>query len=261
MVDFPLQPETPYYNGKWIMPPGRPRGVREVYSEPGKVCGLFSEQRNLDVIPVEEWDEYLEKSVDLQLNSKYIFDQDGVGSCGSEGKDACSEIMLSVQSGEDPPLFNPFGTYFYVSGGRDQGSSLQDNVEFAKTRGSFREELHPRSLGWRQEPSEEAKADALNYRWDEVYQVMNWEELGSANFQGFVGYCAYAGHAWAGIRPVNKSQYLWRNSWGEDWGNKGYGVINANRIQFQWGIFVVRTMLWVPEKKLWAPEREIWVPS
>lgn len=233
-----LLPETPYYRDKWIMPPGKVAGVKPDTVAPGKVAGFYRQHQ--EVIPVEEWDEFLESDVDLTLNSKFIYDQDGIGACGAEGASGCTEIALGVE-GMDQPLFNGFGPYHWVSGGRDQGSTLSDNVKFMRGEwndrgkqigGAFRAELFPRSKGFRERPSDEAIADAWNYRWDEVLVAENWEELGSGTFKRFVAFCSYMGHAWVGLRPVNKYQLKWRNSWDETWGDGGYGIINASRILF-----------------------------
>ena len=244
---FPTLPETPYWNGSWqMMPPGKSKGAKRRTTRPGEKCGFFRELHDVDVIPIEEWDEWLASDIDLATNILHTYDQDGIGSCAAEGVNGCVENMISVQ-GQTPPLFNPYGMYHFTSGGRDQGSTLEDNLEFARDRGCIRAELWPRSKGFRARPSDEALEDAKRFRIDEYYEVENWEELGSALFQKFAGYAAYTGHAWEAVRPVNKTQLKWHNSWGEEWGDGGYGIINANRVQFSYGIFVVRSVLWVPD--------------
>ena len=233
-----LLPEIPYHGNRWTMPPGIPRGVRPDTVAASKVAGLYRQHE--DVIPTEEWDEWLDSDIDLTINSKHIYDQNGYGSCAPEGASGCEEVALGVE-GMAQPLFNGFGPYHWVSGGRDQGSTLSDCVRFMRGEwpdrgrmigGAFREELHSRSKGFRTRPSDEAITDAWNYRWDEVLVAENWEELGSGLFNRFVAFCSYRGHAWVGIRPVNKSQLKYRNSWSTEFGDGGFGIINSSRVLF-----------------------------
>jgi len=241
-----LLPETAYWNGTWEAPPGKAKGCLPKRHEPGEVCGFWRDIPDARVIPISEWDDYLDKGIDLQMSSAYMYSQASVGSCAAEGVNAGVEVMQGV-SGMPQTLFNPYGMYHYTSGGRDNGSTLSDNLSFARDRGCFPEVYWPRTEGWRKEPNEDAQDAALQHRIDEYWEIENWEEMGSALLQRFAVYAAYAGHAWLAVAVVNKQQLKYRNSWGEDWGDHGYGIINQSRVQFQYGIYAIRTTLWLPD--------------
>ena len=143
--------------------------------------------------------------------------------------------------GLDPELFNPLFMYHTTSGGQDRGSTLADNLRFAREKGCCPEAVWPRAKGFRATPSEEAYAAAKNYRIDEFYEISNAVELGSALFQRFAVYAAYSGHAWLTVRQMNRQQIKWRNSWGTSWGDQGFGILNVSRVQFSYGIFAIRS--------------------
>jgi len=236
-----LLPETGLdSSGELILPPGLAKGLNDDIRHPGKDCGFFKDISDTVVIPQEEWQPFIDAGLTLRHNSRFLFNQKMIGSCGSEGKDAAVEIVRDA-AGLEPIEFNPYGTYYYVSGGSDRGSSLIDNMKSGRERGSFPASLHPRSLGWRVKPSAEAHEAALHYRIDEFYEVRNWVEFGSALLQRFAVYAGYSGHAWVADWLPNLTQVGWRNSWGTSWGDNGFGILNSSRIMWNYGCYAVRT--------------------
>lgn len=228
-------PETPL-----TPPPGRKLGALTRNDRPGENCGYWAEQSDTYIIPQEEWGEWIEAGIDLRKNCNMVFDQNGIGSCAAEG--ACGALDITRDVAGLPFVeFSPLFTYHTTSGGSDRGSTLNDNLRELKTTGACPEAIWPRSKGFRAKPSEEAYEAAKAYRIVEYYEIRNWLEMGSAMLQRFPVYAAYAGHAWVALKPVNTRQLTWRNSWGTSWGDGGYGVLNASRVQFSYGIYAIRT--------------------
>ena len=136
---------------------------------------------------------------------------------------------------------NAFALYRYVNGGRDGGSSLSDNLAAAFRYGIPTERVWPRSKGWRTAPSDEAKQDALRHRPDEVYRVANKVEFGTALLLGFVVYAGYSGHAWFAVDLIDTKRFVWKNSWGADWADNGFGTLSFTQLQWGYGCWAIRT--------------------
>lgn len=137
--------------------------------------------------------------------------------------------------------FNPWFVYNTTSGGRDGGSSIDENLEFMRKYGVAPASIWPRSKGWRAKPSAEAYAEALKYRVIEFYDITNAEELGSALLQGFCVTFGRSGHAIYSIELVSTTTHRYMNSWG-DWGDKGTEVENLSRINWGYGAFAIRVV-------------------
>ena len=136
---------------------------------------------------------------------------------------------------------NPYFGYHTTSHGRDNGSSIDENLEFARKYGIASQAVWPRSRGWRTEPSNEAKADALKYRIAEFYDIASWEEFGSALLLGFPVVFGYSGHSVLATSLVDTGRFEYLNSWGQ-WGDEGYGVLQASKIYWPYGAFAIRTV-------------------
>jgi hypothetical protein len=208
-------------------------------------------------------------------------DQGGNNSCAS----ACKEnLTTTLRNGEGRTFikFNELPTYGRVNGGRDGGSSLDENIAFAAKYGSFPESVVPRSKGWQYEPTEAEYAEAYKYRLKERYDIDNtsssryYTELFSALVStdkpaveaGYPGHaillvglmleedapqaaleCAHVLDDYmlkAGLLPTLSSRgglsdkviIPWRNSWGNEWGDNGFGYIYASRLAVYYGAFV-----------------------
>lgn len=163
---------------------------------------VFGDALRDSVIPENEWLDAIrgEHSVHLSELVWTTLDQDGVGSCASEAMNGGCMLVRS-SSGRDDVLFNPWGMYGRVNGGSDQGSTLSDNIAFAKRYGCFPEDAWPRSKGWRAKPSDAAYEAASHYKLDEAYDINNtsasqfYAEFFSALMLGFPVYFGYPGHA------------------------------------------------------------------
>jgi hypothetical protein len=172
-----------------------------------------------------------------------VYDQDGVGSCASEAANKANETIRKLAGREDVQ-FNPWFTYYTVSGGRDGGSSLDDNVSQLMTVGSCPESVWPRDNGWKARPSEEAYEAAANYRVLEIFDIETSKsqfslQVGSALLLGFPVYFGYPGHAIMGTELIDVNTVRYLNSWG-DWGDEGFGTIALSDLTASYGAFAFR---------------------
>jgi len=172
---------------------------------------------------------------------KYQLDQNGNGSCATEG--AGGALMATQdKQGQKVELLNPLFGYRLCNGGRDNGSSLADNIAVLKKHGLPRESVWSRSKGWRAEPSDEAWHDAQNNRLDEVLRVGDKLELITAMINGpAFPYAGYPGHAWFAFDPIDLTRFWWKNSWGSDWGDNGASTLRYDQIAWYYGVWVFLT--------------------
>lgn len=190
-------------------------GALDRQTEFGMLKGVPPYRDTNYVIPESEWLDHL-RNPNRPVGSKNvwsIFDQDGVGSCASEGADGGIKLCREG-AGRKRVEFNPWGTYGRVNGGRDGGSSLDANVAFKKKYGSFPEEIWPRSKGWRAKPTDEAYAAAYNYRLDEARDIDNSssKQFFAEYFSVFMledtplVYFGYPGHAIVAVDIVEEAK-------------------------------------------------------
>ncbi len=195
-------------------------------------------------IPESEWADKIREKKAIEADNrglvKHTLDQNGFGSCASEGIAGCT-MFCEEKQGAPAEKLNAFGLYRYVNGGRDGGSSLSDNIQAAARYGIPTERVWPRSKGWRSPLSDEAKRDALRHRPDELYRVSDRGEFGTALLLGFVVYAGYPGHAWFAVDLIDTTRFFWKNSWGADWGSNGVGTLRFSQLQWGYGCWAVRT--------------------
>ncbi len=192
-------------------------------------------------IPKREWSDWIEaEQAPTMLDFvHWVLDQNGTGSCASEGlggADANKRISQGLQPDGKPQDVapNPWFAYHTVSGGTDGGSSLQDNIAFFQRYGCARQAVWPRSNGWRREPSDEAYEDASHYKPEEIlaFPVNDTELLGTLILHGYPVYTGYSGHAWYMAWLESTTHGRWVNSWGAGWGDNGTGVIPFSRLRY-----------------------------
>ncbi len=216
-------------------------GCRPRISQAGEWCPMASER--IKIIPENEWSDILAdpNRVDLRTAVFDILDQDGVGSCATEA--TAGAIMATGSfAGRPTEILNPWAMYRVVSGGIDRGSNIDTCLAYARENGIPPERLHPRNLGWRAKPSDEAVAAALENRIVEFYDIQNKTEFGSALLQGFAVVYGRRGHALCGLWLASLREFVFGNSWDESWGNNGMGQESLSGINWGYGAFAVRTL-------------------
>lgn len=210
-------------------------------TKPGEKCPLFS-SRIKETIPEGEWDA-LSQEISLEPKVREVLNQKSVGSCASESKDGAEAIGLAV-AGVPHVSFNPYGTYHFVNNGRDQGSTLDDNLEFGRDKGCFPESVWPRSKGWQPRPDDAAMEAAARYRIVEYYDILTIPEFVTALLLGIPVTYGAKGHAVTAVRHTRNAPII-VNSWGESWENNGFGVWATYReieSSLQYGAYAVRTV-------------------
>jgi len=232
--------------GDYSVPRYFKRGVLPRRTRFGQLEGVPVFSDAVPTIAVSDWPDVLADKNKPECSSLIwnVYDQDGVGSCASEGINKGNETIRKACGREDVQ-FNPLFVYHTVSGGYDGGSSLDDNVSFVMEKGCCPESVYPRSKGFRATPPDSAYEAALNYRVTEIFDIDTSSstqfhlEFGSALLQGFPVYFGYSGHAILGTELIDTDTVKYINSWG-DWGDNGFGTISFNRIMRSYGAFAIR---------------------
>lgn len=219
-----------------IVPPGKATGCRPRASEPGEWCPLARER--IDIIPQGDWPEFID-GIDLRPHVNHIKDQKSVGSCATESTTLADEIVRDL-CGWPFERLNPWFVYYHTSGGRDRGSSIDENLRFVRERGVAPASVWPRSKGWRAEPSEEAYEAARDYRILEFYDIENIRELGSALLLGFPVVFGWQGHSCVFTSLIDSDTGEYANSWSPQWGDKGFGRLKLSLVNWNYGAFAVR---------------------
>ena len=250
MLEFPPLHEEKDQNGKptglWLP---RAKGLLgpeyNLRTPPPRRPFSKAQGGEFEVIPTSRWAEYIggEDSVDMRdfVLDGMVLDQDGVGSCASEGMTGC--IMASrVKAGQEPVKLNPWFAYYEVSGGSDQGSTLSDNVAFALEKGVPSQTVWGRDEGWRSKPSAEAFEDAKKHRLLEYWNIDDWTEFGTACILGLTVYFGYSGHAIWASKVLDARRLEYCNSWSTDWGDNGFGTLEKSRVQWGYGTYAFRSV-------------------
>jgi hypothetical protein len=206
-------------------------------SRPGDWCPMAAER--IEIIPRNEWAEYA-RNISLRPHVHEVLDQDGVGSCATEATAGAIMIARSMHGLEHVTL-NPWFIYYKTSGGRDRGSSIDENLAFAREHGCAPESVWSRDKGWRTRPSEEAYEAAKQFRIEEFYDITSIDEMVSCLLAGYPVVYGSNGHAVCKVAHLDESKGLDLNSWGTGWEDDGFGVWASYRaVNWAYGAWAVR---------------------
>jgi hypothetical protein len=227
-----------------VIPPGKKTGCLIRKYKPGEAFPLFSER--IDVIDPDNWDNYV-SSVNLRPYVKHIYDQDAVGSCATESASQAVKIVRAFQNLPYVEL-NPLSVYAFTSGGRDNGSNIDENLRRVKEVGILPMDLWPRSKGWKIKPPKDLlDAEACKYRVDEVYDISTMAEFGTALLKWMPVVFGWSGHSCVATGLKRTSGGVWvfeyANSWDDDWGDEGFGELRLSSVNFGYGAWAVRTVV------------------
>ncbi len=222
------------------IPPGQATGCLPRETRVGEVCPLLSDR--ITIIPREDWQPYIGK-VKLRSFVQVVLSQGQIGSCATEATSQSIMIDEAV-AGLDHVLLNPWSLYAFTSGGRDQGSTIDGNLQRARSHGVLPESVWPRggqgAHRWNEKP-QQSLFDKHALKIDEFYELNTINEIGTALIRGFPVVYGWNGHSCVltGLLSLDKAQYC--NSWSIDWGDKGFGEIALSEINSMYGAFAVRT--------------------
>jgi hypothetical protein len=161
-------------------------------------------------------------------------------SCASESTTQALQIARAF-AGREWVQLSPWFMYHTVSGGRDSGSSIDENLEFAREHGIAPMSLWPREKGWKATPSTEAVEAAKLYRIDEYFDIASIEEFGTALLLGMPVVYGRQGHAICAVELLDKNTISYANSWDKSWGMNGFGEDALSSVNFSYGAFAIRT--------------------
>jgi hypothetical protein len=222
-----------------IIPPGKATGCLPRNDRCGERFPLFAER--IKVIPQDEWAGLI-GTIDLSSTVVEGIDQGQVGSC------ACASTTQALQmvrylEGQPHELLNHEYIYHYTSGGRDNGSVIGDNIVFARDLGVAPISVWPRSHSWKETPSADAMEAAKQYKLIESYDIATVDEIGTALLEGLPVVFGWQGHSCVLTDLLSATRARYRNSWGDDWEDAGFGTINLSSINFSYGCHALRTAL------------------
>ena len=231
-----------------IVPKGKAKGCLIRSSKVGGVSPIAEER--IEQLDPRDWQPFIDANVDLHDHSTWIFDQGNIGSCGTESVSKGVMLTEHVSEGECK-LLNPWGMYYFTSGGKDQGSAIDDNLQHARKYGIPSDDVWPRYRTtdggvinpWNRKPSDVAVDDALRHRIDEFYDVTTIRGVGSCLCGPFAVVFGWQGHSCVLTKLLSQTKAEYDNSWAPSWGNKGRGVIALAEIDFRYGCFAIRTTI------------------
>ena len=226
---------------RFVVPPGKKTGCNYRKSTFGSVCSIWAEK-----MPVMTASEIEEAIAARQLGGvrgrdaiQEIFDQDGVGSCAAE---ACTQGVQSTRVRQNLPYvqFSPWFLYHHSSGGTDNGSSIDENLQIARDIGIASMAAWPRSKGWRGKPSAEAYADALNNRLWEFYEISSKTEAQTALVKDFFVQFGHDSHSELMVDILDLNNADVANSWSKTWNGDGFHKFPFSGINWGYGCFAFR---------------------
>lgn len=197
---------------------------------------------HITVVPRNQWAQIAAAQTPKRKYVQSVLDQDGVGSCATESTTGAVMLTRAI-AGMNHVLLNPWFIYHHTSGGRDGGSSIDDNLRFIQEYGIAPEAVWPRSKGWREKPSQEAYDAAKQFCGIEVFDIGSVDEMVSALLLGYVVVWGANGHSVLKIDYIDETKGLDLNSWGTGWGDGGFGVwTNYKGVQWGYGAWALRTV-------------------
>ena len=202
----------------------------------------------------------LPASVDLTPYAMPVGDQGQVGSCAAWATDYTALGYWENKQGMSPVALEPMYTYSQVTGGHDNGSSIEGNLQIDQSQGVDNQADYTQgNFDYWDQPTAAEKAHAVNWKLTSYADLSiqpsgssavtkqsiesalaagnpvvigipvysNFESIGTAN----QGYYAGASGSLLGYHAItalgyNANGLVIENSWGTGWGNHGYATLS-----------------------------------
>jgi len=225
-----------------IIPEGKKTGCLYRTDRPGDNCLMLEEgeleNSRIKLIDPDDWGPFI-GTTPRRDSIKWIFDQNGRGSCAAEAATGNLSLCESKQ-GRELKKLNPWYVYHTTSGGRDGGSNIGDNLVFLRDHGCAEMSIWPREKGYRATPSKEANENAATHKLGEHFECTSTTAVGTALIRDF-GVCfGWNGHACYLFDLLDERTGIFANSWHLKWGDKGCGKIRLSEINFGYGAYAYR---------------------
>lgn len=228
------------------------------------------------------------KTVDLRDRCPPVYDQGQLGSCTANAIAGAYEFDMIKET--EKSIFTPSRLFIYYNERKmegtvdqDSGAEIRDGIKSINRVGVCPEKMCPYDITrFTDQPPDECYVDAQNHLAVEYKRVpQNLEQLRQCLIEGFpfvYGFVVYesmkmpqvaktgvvpmpkpsekilGGHAVMAVGFDNEKRvFIFRNSWGESWGDAGYGtmpydyVINSDLASDFW---TVRRVIDVMQKPL-----------
>jgi xylellain. Cysteine peptidase. MEROPS family C01A len=219
---------------------------------------LFARPSLKLVLPVE---------LDLRSGCSPVVDQGELGSCTANAMGSGLREYLEIKNQQVFVALSRLYLYYHerlLEGtvNEDSGAKIRDGMKVLKKRGICPEVLHPYDISkFTVAPSQEAEDEAGEYKIDSYQRLNTLNDVKRSIYEGYpvvLGMAVYESFesdsvAKTGIVPVPKNyervlgghamlivgykkikqtlHLIVRNSWGTDWGDKGYCYIPASFIR------------------------------
>lgn len=191
----------------------------------------------------------LPETLDYRSSMQPIRDQGNQSSCVAMSGSAMKEWQEQKDVGLNEYM-SPQFIYNFREDTSEEGMYMRDLMKILNKKGDCTEKLYP--YGTFTPPSSQAIGEAQNYIIDGYASVATPEELKTALFVN--GPCVLAvpvynyttrmwykrindyflgGHAML-VAGYNKEGFIIRNSWGTDWGDKGYCIMPYGDFSLAW---------------------------
>lgn len=181
----------------------------------------------------------LPETLDLRNYAQPIRDQGQQGACAAMSGAAMKEYQEALDSGLNEYMSPQF--IYNLRADDQEGMTMRDLMSILRSAGTCREVVFP--YGSMQKPPQTARDEAARYKIQSYARVTSADELKTALFLN--GPCIIAvpvynftermwmqyngenllGYHAMSVYGYDNNGFIIRNSWSENWGNKGYCIM------------------------------------
>jgi hypothetical protein len=227
-----------------LLPGNRGRGLELGLRGPEGYAGSAEPFPTDLIIPKSEWQARIQEREERKATIWHrataagwkVKDQQQTNYCWINAPTAAVELIRLLQH-DEPVVLSPASAGAQITNYRNVGGWGKEGLEWIQTHGLVPVSLWPANAISKQYATESNKQVALSYR------QIEWWELAVRSLDQLVscllrGYPVAVGYNWWG-HEVTACDPVWvdgavairiANSWGEAWGDKGFGVIQGNRM-------------------------------